>query len=64
MLACLDALLLYGHLWDRVPSLQVVLNCRFIYACILALVNMAAFVAWGSCLATPFLHVASGEAHA
>ena len=22
-LACLDALLLYGHLWDRVPNLQV-----------------------------------------
>lgn len=24
VLACLDALLLYGHLWDRVPSLQVI----------------------------------------
>ncbi len=23
LLACLDSLLLYGHLWDRVPSLQV-----------------------------------------
>ena len=23
VLGCLDALLLYGHLWDRVPNLQV-----------------------------------------
>ena len=23
VLACLDSLLLFGHLWDRVPSLQV-----------------------------------------
>lgn len=27
LLACLDALLLYGHLWDRVPSLQASLPC-------------------------------------
>ena len=26
VLACLDSLLLFGHLWDRVPSLQVIPN--------------------------------------
>lgn len=55
LLACLDALLLYGHLWDRLPNLQVVLNCRFIYACLLAILNAGAFVLWGRCMATPFL---------
>ncbi len=55
VLACLDALLLYGHLWDRVPNLQVVLNCRFIYACLLALLNGGAFLVWSRCMATPFL---------
>ena len=54
LLACLDSLLLYGHLWDRVPNLQVVLNCRFIYACLLAVLNLGAFVLWSRCLATPF----------
>lgn len=29
VLACLDALLLYGHLWDRVPSLQVYMCIRW-----------------------------------
>lgn len=55
VLACLDALLLYGHLWDRVPSLQVVLNCRFLYACLLAFLNAGGFVAWRGFLATPFV---------
>jgi len=55
VLACVDALLLYGHLWDRVPSLQVVLNCRFIYSCLLAMLNAGAFVLWARCMATPFL---------
>jgi hypothetical protein len=34
---------------------QVVLNCQFIYACLLAGLNAGAFVAWGRCMATPFL---------
>lgn len=55
-IACLDGLLLYGHLWDRVPSLQVAINCRFMYAWLMALLNIAAFVAWAPYLATPFLH--------
>lgn len=55
VLACLDALMLYGHLWDRVPSLQVVLNCRFLYACLISLFNMAVFLLWSMYLANPFI---------
>ena len=55
VLGCLDALLLFGHLWDRVPNLQVVLNCRFTYVCLLAVLNAAIFMTWGGCAAVPFV---------
>jgi hypothetical protein len=54
VLACLDAFLLYGHLWDRVPNMQAILNCRFLYVCFLAVLNAAVFMAWGPYLSTPF----------
>lgn len=54
VLGCLDAFLLYGHLWDRVPNLQAVLNCRFLYACFLAMINALAFICWAPYLSTPF----------
>ena len=53
-LSCLDSLLLFGHLWDRVPSLQVVLNCRFTYVCLLAVLNACVFLAWRDCCSVPF----------
>lgn len=56
-LACLDALLLFGHLWDRVPNLQVVVNCRFTYICLMALLNAGVFVSWRDCTAVSFLPV-------
>ena len=55
LLACLDALMLFGHLWDRVPSLQVVLNCRILYICLLSVYNAVLFLAWRGCVATQFL---------
>jgi hypothetical protein len=55
VLGCLDAFLLYGHLWDRVPSLQVVLNCRILYICLLSVYNAVLFLAWRGCVATQFL---------
>ena len=44
---CVNVLLMF--------FVQVVLNCRFIYACLLAMLNAAAFVLWARCMATPFL---------
>jgi hypothetical protein len=61
LLGCLDGFMLYGHLWDRVPSLQVVLNCRLLYVCLLALFNAAMFVTWRDCTAVPFSSSRSSE---
>ena len=55
LLACLDAFMLFGHLWDRVPSLQVVLNCRLLYICMMSLYNAALFVSWKWYVAAPFV---------
>jgi hypothetical protein len=54
LLGCIDAFMLYGHMWDKVPNLHAVLNCRFLYACFLAVVNALAFVTWAPYLSTPF----------
>lgn len=55
LLACLDGFMLYGHMWDRVPTLQIVLNCRVLYMCMLALYNAAMFLTWRDCTAVGFL---------
>jgi hypothetical protein len=49
LLACLDAFMLFGHLWDKVPTLQVVLNCRLVYICCLCFYNAVLFVSWQPC---------------
>ena len=54
-LGCLDSLLLFGHLWDRVPNLQVVLNCRFTYICLASVLNAGIFLVWSDCAAVPFM---------
>jgi hypothetical protein len=59
LLACLDGLMLFGHLWDRVPTLQVVLNCRMLYVCLLALFNTAMFLTWRDCTAVSYLRAAA-----
>ncbi len=55
ILGCLDAFMLFGHLWDRVLSLQVVLNCRLLYICLMALYNAALFITWKWYVAAPFV---------
>lgn len=55
LLACIDGFLLMGHLWDRVPSLQVALNCRLMYACLVGAFNAAVLLGWAACGETPFI---------
>lgn len=55
LIACLDAFMLFGHLWDKVPTLQVVLNCRLVYVCLISVLNAALFVLWKQCVAVPFV---------
>jgi hypothetical protein len=59
LMACLDAFMLFGHLWDKVPTLQVVLNCRLVYVCFMSLFNAAAFTSWKACMAVPFVAAAA-----
>jgi hypothetical protein len=61
LLACLDCLMLFGHMWDRVPTLQVVLNCRLLYVCLLALFNTAMFLTWRDCTAVSYLRAAAAS---
>lgn len=80
ILVCLDAFMLFGHLWDRVPVVQVhinllalhfllmahqpdshpnnhkvVLNCRLLYICLLAIFNMGFFCLWDPYMKTIFI---------
>lgn len=55
VLACIDGFLLMGHLWDKVPSLQVAVNCRLMYACMVGAFNAALLLAWSTCGVTPFI---------
>jgi hypothetical protein len=48
-LACIDGFLLMGHLWDKVPNLQVIANCRLLYACMAAFFNAGVLLAWSYC---------------
>jgi hypothetical protein len=55
LLACIDGFLLMGHLWDKVPSLQVAVNCRLMYACMVGAFNAALLLTWSTCGETPFI---------
>lgn len=55
LLACLDAFMLFGHLWDRIPMVQVVMNCRLLYVFMLAVFNLGFFCLWDPYMKTPFM---------
>lgn len=55
LLASLDGFLIMGHLWDKIPSLQVAVNCRLMYTCLAAGFNAGLLFAWPYCGETPFM---------
>lgn len=56
LLAFLDSFMLFGHLWDRVPTLQVIVNCRLLYVILLAAFNAGMLCLWDPYLRTPFMN--------
>jgi hypothetical protein len=54
LLAFIDSFMLFGHLWDRVPVLQVVINCRLLYVILLVAFNASVLCMWDPFLKTSF----------
>lgn len=54
LLAFLDSFMLFGHLWDRVPILQVIINCRLLYVTMLVCFNATMLSMWDPFLKTSY----------
>jgi hypothetical protein len=55
LIAFLDGFMLFGHLWDKVPTLQVIINCRLLYITLLAIFNAGLLCVWDPYMKTPFM---------
>ena len=55
LLTFMDCFMLFGHLWDRVPTLQVIVNCRLLYITLLAIFNAGVLCLWDPFLRTQFM---------
>lgn len=62
LLCFLDGFMLFGHLWDRVPTLQVIVNCRLLYIVMLACFNAGMLCLWNPYLQTNFVAPPSSAA--
>jgi hypothetical protein len=51
-----DLLLILGHVWDPVPLMATIMNCRFIYLVCMIFLNAAIYLTWDRLLKIPYIH--------
>lgn len=52
-----DLLMILGHIWDPVPLMTTIINCRFLYVVCVTLVNIAIYVLWDDLLKVPYVRI-------
>jgi hypothetical protein len=57
VLLCIDFLLIIGHVWDPVPLMTTIINCRFVYLVGMIAFNAGIYMTWERLLKIPYIHI-------
>jgi hypothetical protein len=50
-----DSFLILGHIWDPVPLMTTIINCRFLYLVCIILINAIMYLMWQTFLKIPYI---------
>jgi hypothetical protein len=52
---CIDFLLIVGHVWDPIPLMSTIINCRYIYLVCSIFTNAVIYLMWEHYLRIPYI---------